>query len=107
VGWGPLRNGWNDRDAGGIHIGLAGEGDDFGGVENEPNAAIAEDGAAGHALNLADPAERFGNDLLLAEELVDEEGTAELALANHDEQALGGILDGARDVEQAMQAQDG
>src|SRR3954471_13812248 len=65
----------------------AGPADDSGQIENECHRSIAEDGGAGHTVDVPVVGfETLDDDLLLAEKVVDEEGdAAAVAVDDHDE----------------------
>src|SRR6266851_8228223 len=79
----------------------AGQGNESGNVEDEADAAVAQDGGAGDAVDL--PEVRFqalDHHLLLAEETVDEEGGAAPLMLDDDHESLHRILGAGVDAEE-------
>src|SRR5687768_3507298 len=71
------------------------------GIENQPDAAVAQDGAAGDAANaLEGAAERLDDDFLLADQLVDDERGRPAVVLEHDDRRVGHVALRAGDPEQ-------
>src|SRR6266567_7802414 len=86
----------------------AGEGNESGDVEDEADAAVAQDGGAGDTLDL--PEVRFqalDHHLLLAEETVDEERGAAPLVLDDDHESLRGSLGVGVDTEEPTEAKHG
>src|SRR2546427_12806851 len=83
-----------------IDASRAGQGNESGNVEDEADAAVAQDGGARDAVDL--PEVRFqalDHHLLLAEETVDEEGGAAPLMLDDDHESLHRILGDGVDAE--------
>src|SRR5581483_7659503 len=76
------------------------------GVEDQADAAVAEDRAAREPVDSADVASQRLGDVLLTEQLVDEQRAAPLGVVHDDQQRLGRVLGRAGDVVQARQPED-
>ena len=77
-------------------------------VENQANPPIPQDRSAGDTRHLTEfCSQRLHHDLLLSEEFIYQHCTPLLTVVDHHQQPLGGVFDGMRNIEEAMEADQG
>src|SRR6266851_8794723 len=86
----------------------AGQGNESGNVEDEADAAVAQDGGAGNAVDLPEMGfQALDHHLLLAEETVDEERAAAPLVLDDDHDSLRRVVGAGGDTEEPTEAKHG